>query len=883
MTENAIQAHDASEVTDTEQTIIDDPLNSETTWQFIQRNFFSITYCGIVGLLIAQSNSSLGVDHLFMDGEWLDEQISQDAAGIFTFLRSHSLWTAFSICSFSFIAWYFMRVSWNSTKAAKGVPPLEPWHLFRTFSIPTFFIAALYIGIWLIFGRSVWSCDPDILKADCTGQLRLAEFGRIVLGFAFGVFGSFVTIVVFGRGLVKLHMAIRSYRQTHSITQAWEDGKRAESDSASNRVSLWIGVIAFVATTIAILDVYFVFWMFAAVVTTQVVLYLRRDFFDKHTRARRYLCFVTVLLTAVTVVFFLDTLIPAVGIFALVSLIYIVSHVAFDFNFWWRIVAVVACVIATLTAAHIANEPYKLSFDGIVTSAGQNAYDDPFDLGEKGQKYQDHLDNLSEFEKDIYATCSQPGGSGEQGLTLGGGPYDLIDPIESLNAWFGQVASAQKDDGTGNTGSKPKLVMVTTSGGAYRSAFWTAMILDRIAEHSGEGKELAGFIESIRIITGASGGMIGGAYMAALSNRQRTWTNLQQAITDDIEKSQRRNGEVPLGADRFATDLPIERDSLTPVIQQLLQQDLPHIFAPWRAETDRGEILERQWLKLSIPFANLREGEAQGWRPSIIFSPMMIESGQPLLISNLDISSLDRVDDGQAVQFFDLFPCSRATFKLTTAARMNASFPYVSPAVSLPTTPYRRVVDAGYYDNYGVSMASAFLSDPSISKWVVQNTSGVIVLELRAFPLNDGNELHCTEPEKGDDALPTFSFLTSPVEGAIKARGTTMVFRNTQELESVNGLYHQLLRTAEINAMVEEGLEQSSSDSVTASVELSKADLDSIEKSVKDRFISRIIFVNATPISMSWQVAKDEEAAMQRCLDDQWENRWQELKRAWDR
>jgi len=43
------------------------------------------------------------------------------------------------------------------------------------------------------------------------------------------------------------------------------------------------------------------------------------------------------------------------------------------------------------------------------------------------------------------------------------------------------------------------------------------------------------------------------------------------------------------------------------------------------------------------------------------------------------------------------------TFTLQTAARMNAAFPVISPAVDLPTRPPRRVVDAGYFDNYGMA------------------------------------------------------------------------------------------------------------------------------------------------------------------------------------
>ncbi|AWM40703.1 hypothetical protein GobsT_07650 [Gemmata obscuriglobus] len=99
--------------------------------------------------------------------------------------------------------------------------------------------------------------------------------------------------------------------------------------------------------------------------------------------------------------------------------------------------------------------------------------------------------------------------------------------------------------------------------------------------------------------------------------------------------------------------------------------------------------------------------------PSLIFSLMLVEDARRLLISNLDLAPLCQTDgpDGKiasfgAVEFYNLFPETRATFSVATAARMNASFPFVSPAVTPPTNPGRRVVDAGYYDNYGIDIAS---------------------------------------------------------------------------------------------------------------------------------------------------------------------------------
>lgn len=83
------------------------------------------------------------------------------------------------------------------------------------------------------------------------------------------------------------------------------------------------------------------------------------------------------------------------------------------------------------------------------------------------------------------------------------------------------------------------------------------------------------------------------------------------------------------------------------------------------------------------------------------------------------------------VELFRLFPGARTKFQTGTAARVNASFPYLSPGVSLPTYPPRRLVDAGYYDNYGVNLAAVWLANNQQA--IRDNTSGVVVIEIRAY------------------------------------------------------------------------------------------------------------------------------------------------------
>ena len=86
--------------------------------------------------------------------------------------------------------------------------------------------------------------------------------------------------------------------------------------------------------------------------------------------------------------------------------------------------------------------------------------------------------------------------------------------------------------------------------------------------------------------------------------------------------------------------------------------------------------------------------------------------------------------------------CSRASssparstrrngFRLATAARMSATAPMISPAVYLPSDPELRVADSGFYDNYGMDVAAAWLFRNRC--WLKANTSGVLLVQIRAM------------------------------------------------------------------------------------------------------------------------------------------------------
>lgn len=377
-------------------------------------------------------------------------------------------------------------------------------------------------------------------------------------------------------------------------------------------------------------------------------------------------------------------------------------------------------------------------------------------------------------------------------------PSGLVPPVATLDTWH---------DGPG--ADCKHLVIIATSGGAYRAAYWTAAILDEIEKRVNEQPEFKGLNNCIRLITGASGGMVGAAYYVAMRNE--TFENGSQkpgqigSVIDRLNEdtlNSRANGEY------FPTRFPYARDSLTPVAQQLAQRDFFHIFSGQRMKVDRGLVLEKQWTALNIPFADLREREEKALVPSLLVSPMAFSTigkpfAQPLLISNLNVDTLTGEDWRHAFPFFALFPATIDSFLVSTAIRMNATFPYVSPAVSLPTIPPTRVVDAGYYENYGLAMAASWLfsardtpEGESALDWLKRKELGVILIQVRAFPFDSplpkiDSRCHRGQPKKKEEGKATghgFQFLTTPVEAVGAVRESGMNIRNDQQVNLVDAL-----------------------------------------------------------------------------------------------
>ena len=381
---------------------------------------------------------------------------------------------------------------------------------------------------------------------------------------------------------------------------------------------------------------------------------------------------------------------------------------------------------------------------------------------------------------------------------------------------------------------KPVLVVVATSGGALRAAVWTEVVLDYLDD------ELDDFHHHVRLISGASGGMLGAA----------------RYVTAHCYETQ-----MP-GSKNGPTQPP---DYLTPIAWQIAFRDFfPNSLFPWSTH-NRGDALEEAWIKvdsgISHTFSDIRPKEEAGLIPSLVFSPMLVEDGRRLLISNLPLHDL-AVIDGEAllhedierlgeqywrdnpqlartgpphafdleypelasvpaVEFFRLFSdSSRDKLTLANAVRMSATFPYITSSVCLPTSPPRHVVDAGYYDNYGVNLAAAWIA--SHRKWITSHTNGVLVIQTRAFRNEKrikllSEEIHGNSAEDEligwqqnliGRAVGFIPWLASslanglqsvvmPLEGVAKARDSSMYFRNDEQLRGLKRMFAELTRDDE--------------------------------------------------------------------------------------
>ena len=125
----------------------------------------------------------------------------------------------------------------------------------------------------------------------------------------------------------------------------------------------------------------------------------------------------------------------------------------------------------------------------------------------------------------------------------------------------------------------------------------------------------------------------------------------------------------------------------------------------------------------------------------LVLSPTIINDGRKLIISSQPMSYMSH-DFGESrqeigpiggIEFGRFFKNQEAdSLLITSALRMNANFPYISPNTGLPSRPIMEVIDAGMRDNTGRENVIRFAH--VFKDWIEQNTSGLIFIQIRDTP-----------------------------------------------------------------------------------------------------------------------------------------------------
>lgn len=334
---------------------------------------------------------------------------------------------------------------------------------------------------------------------------------------------------------------------------------------------------------------------------------------------------------------------------------------------------------------------------------------------------------------------------------------DKEDITGILNRWKAKQAT-----------DKPRAVFLCVSGGGQRAALWTVNAMQQADSVLG-GR----LMDQTVLITGASGGVIGAAYYRELMLL-------------------RQQGEpIPSNMQQLEN---IGKDNLNSIIFSLLVNDA--FFRVRKVDyeqkqyiRDRGYVFEENLNRnlqgvFSKKMDDYKLPESQADIPMLIMSPVIANDGRKLYLSPHSLTFMNmsgQVENGteykiRGVNFNSLFAGQHAQdLHFLSALRMSASFPYITPTITLPSRPAIEIMDAGISDNFGMSDAARFVE--VFQDWLEENTSGVVLISIR-----DTRKVAPIEPPSTPSVLQR---LTYPIASVYNNLANIQDINNDARVESM--------------------------------------------------------------------------------------------------
>jgi hypothetical protein len=306
------------------------------------------------------------------------------------------------------------------------------------------------------------------------------------------------------------------------------------------------------------------------------------------------------------------------------------------------------------------------------------------------------------------------------------------------------------------------IVVVCASGGGIQAAGWTTQVLAGLQERYGPE-----FTKAVCLISSVSGGSVGTMHYLDHFNHKEGYPpaeELGKLVDDSVAESLDATGWGLAGPDFLRV-----------------------IGLPWLVDrmTDRGWAIEQAWkANLQHPdasYSTWRKIIASGGMPIPVFNSTVVENGNRLLLAPLPMVGDGGLHRDETVDFFTLYP--KKDIEAVTAARLSATFPYVTPVcrTNLDNEVLfagRHVADGGYFDNFGVFTAIEWLEKVALANLTDSGVKRVLFLEINAFPKGEKDEGRT--PENG-----WLQSIAGPLLAILNVRTSTQVARNAADVRGL--------------------------------------------------------------------------------------------------
>jgi hypothetical protein len=366
------------------------------------------------------------------------------------------------------------------------------------------------------------------------------------------------------------------------------------------------------------------------------------------------------------------------------------------------------------------------------------------------------------------------------------GPNALKEPVLPPKLTPGEILG-RFEAGNAGMGKPRPVIIVTATGGGIHAAMWTSTALNEIEKQFGSHPDLKAttFHDSILMISTVSGGSVGVA----------PW------LSHYLDGSDFKND-----ADMEITGC----SDLQAAAWGLVYADFLRVLFPFRFSSlgktlntyDRGWALEQAFGRNRKakcdpnqfhrnPF-DIKEDkrisdfdlESHPGRPAFSLNTTAEETGARFVIGNYDVKP--ESDKSEITPTHSFVPYFQQDLPLSTAARLSANFPYVSPMPRLK--PFEdpkdkdnnrrnyHFGDGGYFDNDGTASAMEFLWYALRKRPDAGAKLPVLIVEIR-----DGDDPSGVgDPDPANKAWPGQTL--GPLSTFYNANHVSVTRRNRREL-----------------------------------------------------------------------------------------------------